>query len=215
MHLDKYDLFGWCQHIISKLSIYLLGFLRVFWWGQQACGQKWSGWYGPPVISWSGWKLLLVNKLADAPKWNLLFPAFCWSEGGCCNKIICTLLLSLLRVRLKYLLLLPTAYMNLRLEQELPVCDSTLTQRDKVCGWTVHTNEFIELLSVLDTTDKSGRDYGSIAISFSSLHKYCWWAGFVYLMQNMRGRIWKKIIQNSTDPLWLRSAVLCTCTNCE
>lgn len=106
--------------------------------------------------------------------------------GGCYNKIICTLLLSLLWVRLKYLLLLPTAYMNLRLEQELPVCDSTLTQRDKVCGWTVHTNEFIELLSVLDTTDKSGRDYGSIAISFSSLHKYCWWAGFVYLMQNMR-----------------------------
>lgn len=50
----------------------------------------------------------------------------------CCKEIICTLALSLLRVRLKYLLLLPTAYMRLQLEQELPVCDSTLNTRNKI-----------------------------------------------------------------------------------
>lgn len=47
----------------------------------------------------------------------------------CCKEIIYTLALSLLKVRLKYLLLLPTAYMRLCLEQELPVCDSTLATR--------------------------------------------------------------------------------------
>lgn len=75
-------------------------------------------------------------------------------------------------------------------------------QQDKVCGWTVHTNEFRELLLVLDTMGKSERDYESTAISFSSLHSSSGELVSCYPMQNMRGRIQKlKIMHNSIDPL--------------
>jgi len=66
---------------------------------------------------------------------------------------------------------------------------NTHTTWDEVCGWTVHTDEFIELHSVHDTMGKFGRDYESIAVSFSSPHKYRWWAGFMCLMHNIWGRM--------------------------
>lgn len=64
----------------------------------------------------------------------------------------------------------------------------------------MHINEFIRLLSVLDTMGESGRDCEGSAIRLSSLHKHCWWAGFMCLTQNTRGRAREmKIVQSSTD----------------